>query len=42
MLVAEHTAIVRALRDGDPQQARRAMEQHIQNTRERTSRLFLT
>ncbi len=40
-LVEEHTAIVRALREGDPQRARRAMEQHIQNTRERTSKLFL-
>ncbi len=42
MLVEEHTAIVRALRDGDPQQARCAMERHIQNTKERTSKLFLT
>jgi DNA-binding GntR family transcriptional regulator len=40
LLVEEHTAIVRALREGDPQKARRAMEQHIQNTRERTSKLF--
>lgn len=41
LLVEEHTAIVQALRDGDPHRARRAMERHIQNTKERTSKLFL-
>ncbi|GBC82740.1 HTH-type transcriptional repressor RspR [bacterium HR10] len=41
LLVEEHTAIVHALREGDPHRARRAMERHIQNTKERTSKLFL-
>ncbi len=41
LLVEEHTAIVHALREGDPDKARRAMERHIQSTKERTSKLFL-